>query len=361
MPGMRIVHSRPRAALRRSAAFLFMLRTPEPKETGSSVTLAPVAGTSMSMLWAKYEAEIAKRSDVMMLSKLWNLFLESPVFTELAPRTQKDYRQHQRALLKVFGKMRADSIKIEQVRIFMDKRGLESKTQANHELASLSRVYGWGFERGYVKCNPCKGVRKFTTKARTVYITDEQYAAIYHEAIPALRIAMEISYLCAARLGDVLDLRWNEVMDAGLYIEQNKTGAKQIKEWSPRLRSAIQLARNTSTSGSDFVITTSKGSKVITKTLNNWWNDAKRAAEQKAGIPFGCNFHDIKAKGISDYEGSSRDKQLFSGHKTESQVLVYDRKVKIPPSLDAPLLEKQALKNPLRALRDPHKIGRAHV
>ncbi|HBM3281963.1 TPA: tyrosine-type recombinase/integrase [Klebsiella oxytoca] len=314
----------------------------KPKETGSSVTLAPVAGTSMSMLWAKYEAEIAKRSDVMTLSKLWNLFLESPVFTELAPRTQKDYRQHQRALLNVFGKMRADSIKIEQVRIFMDKRGLESKTQANHELASLSRVYGWGFERGYVKSNPCKGVRKFTTKARTVYITDEQYAAIYHEAIPALRIAMEISYLCAARLGDVLDLRWNEVMDAGLYIEQNKTGAKQIKEWSPRLRSAIQLARNTSTSGSDFVITTSKGSKVITKTLNNWWNDAKRAAEQKAGMPFGCNFHDIKAKGISDYEGSSRDKQLFSGHKTESQVLVYDRKVKITPSLDAPLLEKQA-------------------
>ncbi|KAA9820705.1 hypothetical protein CRE08_31060, partial [Escherichia coli] len=43
-----------------------------------------------------------------------------------------------------------------------------SKTQANHELASLSRVYGWGYERGYVKNNPCKGVRKFSLKARTV-------------------------------------------------------------------------------------------------------------------------------------------------------------------------------------------------
>ncbi|WP_267911631.1 hypothetical protein, partial [Citrobacter cronae] len=27
-----------------------------------------------------------------------------------------------------------------------------------------------------------------------------------------------------------------------------------------------------------------------------------------------------------DYEVSSKDKQLFSGHKTESQVVVYDRK-----------------------------------
>ncbi|ELY4545723.1 tyrosine-type recombinase/integrase [Cronobacter sakazakii] len=310
----------------------------KPKETGSSITLAPVKGTSMSALWAKYEAEKAKNHDVMTVAKLWNLFLSSPAFTELAPRTQKDYRQHQRALLAVFGKMKADAVKIEQVRVFMDKRGLESKTQANHELASLSRVYGWGFERGYVKGNPCKGVRKFTAKARSVYITDEQYAAIYHEAIPALKIAMEISYLCAARLGDVLDLRWREVMEDGIFIEQNKTGTKQIKEWSPRLRAAIQLARNTFGTSGDFVVPTSKGGKVTAKTLNNWWNEAKRTAEKKAGVVFGCNFHDIKAKSISDYEGSSRDKQLFSGHKTESQVLIYDRKVKVTPSLDAPLL-----------------------
>lgn len=49
-------------------------------------------------------------------------------------------------------------------------------------------------------------------------------------------------------------------------------------------------------------------------------------------------FHDIKAKAISDFEGSSRDKQIFSGHKTESQVLIYDRKVQISPTLDLPLI-----------------------
>lgn len=313
----------------------------KPKGTTHSITLAPITGTSMSKLWQRYEEEKAKRHDVMTVSKLWNMFLDSPAFTDLAPRTQKDYRQQQKALLAVFGKMRADDVRIEQVRIFMDKRGLESKTQANHELASLSRVYGWGFERGYVKGNPCKGVRKFTSEARTVYITNEQYAAIYNEAIPGLQVAMEISYLCAARLGDVLELRWNEVMDEGIYIEQNKTGTKQIKEWSPRLKSAVQLARNMFGTGGEYVIATSKGGKVTAKTLNNWWNDAKRTAEQKAGAPFGCTFHDIKAKGISDYEGSSRDKQLFSGHKTESQVLIYDRKTKITPTLDLPAVAKK--------------------
>ena len=37
-------------------------------------------------------------------------------------------------------------------------------------------------------------------------------------------------------------------------------------------------------------------------------------------------------------EDSSRDKLLFSGHKTESQVLIYDRKLTISPSLDIPVI-----------------------
>lgn len=310
----------------------------KPKNNQTCLTLAPIKGTSMAVLWQKYEAKKAEHNNVMTVSRLWHLFLDSPAFTELAPRTQKDYHQHQRKLLAVFGKMRADTVKTEHIRIFMDKRGLESKTQANHELASLSRVYGWGFERGYVKGNPCKGVRKFTSKPRTVYISDEQYAAIYDEATPALRVAMEVSYLCAARQGDVLEMVWGDVMDAGLFIEQNKTGTKQIKEWSPRLRSAFQLARNTMGENGKYVITNSNGEKVTSRTINKWWDKAKKAAEQKAGVPFGCTFHDIKAKAISDYEGSSRDKQLFSGHRTESQVLTYDRKVKVTPTLDIPLL-----------------------
>ncbi|MCR9028386.1 tyrosine-type recombinase/integrase [Citrobacter amalonaticus] len=310
----------------------------KPQDNETCITLAPIKGTSMSALWAKFEAEKAKRHNQMTVSKLWNLFIESPAFTELAQRTQKDYRQHQKKLLDVFGMVHADNIRTEQIRIFMDKRGQDSKTQANHELASLSRVYGWGFERGYVKGNPCKGVRKFASKPRTVYISDEQYIAIYEEAIPALRVAMEISYLCAARQGDVLGMVWADVMDEGIFIEQNKTGTKQIKEWSPRLRSALQLARNALGENGKFVITNSNGEKVTGRTLNKWWDKAKKSAEQKSGIPFGCTFHDIKAKSISDYAGSSRDKQLFSGHKTESQVLTYDRKVKVTPSLDAPLM-----------------------
>lgn len=314
----------------------------KPKGTKISITLGKIRDTTMSALWRKYEEEKAKRHDVMTFAKLWGMFLESPTFTELAQRTQKDYQQHERRLLPVFGKVKADDIKIEQVRIYMDRRGVSSKNQANQEVSSMSRVYSWGFERGYVKGNPCKGIRKFTLVDRDVYIPDEDYLAIYQHARTEIQVAMEISYLCAAREGDVFDLKVSDLMERGIFIEQNKTGKKQIKEWSPRLRNAIEVARVhlVGRSAAGYVIPSPSGGRLNRKTFNTWWNDAKR----KAGLILGRNipgtFHDIKAKAISDFEGSSKDKQLFSGHKTEGQVSVYDRKVKLTPSLKLPFPSK---------------------
>ncbi|WP_371419511.1 site-specific integrase [Hafnia paralvei] len=48
-------------------------------------------------------------------------------------------------------------------------------------------------------------------------------------------------------------------------------------------------------------------------------------------LSFDFTFHDLKAKGISDLEGSILDKQKISGHKTASQTALYDRKVEIVP------------------------------
>ena len=42
-------------------------------------------------------------------------------------------------------------------------------------------------------------------------------------------------------------------------------------------------------------------------------------------------FHDLKAKGISDLEGSLEEKQAIFGHKNSQQTAIYDRKVKVVP------------------------------
>ena len=93
------------------------------------------------------------------LAALFHVFFNSSDFLNLSSETQKDYRKYANKLIPVFGKMLPDNIKPEHIRKYMDKRGLKSKTQANIEKTLLSRVFGWGYERGLVKINPCKGIR----------------------------------------------------------------------------------------------------------------------------------------------------------------------------------------------------------
>lgn len=68
--------------------------------------------------------------------------------------------------------------------------------------------------------------------------------------------------------------------------------------------------------------------------LQDYWQTAKKKAALEYGINTDFTFHNLKAKGISDYEGTMADKQRFSGHKEFAQVNTYDRKVDMVPPLN---------------------------
>lgn len=297
---------------------------------GTTENLAP-ANASKAEVWLAYEKVVEGRKKLLTFQQLWKKFLNSADYADLAPGTQK-ITAHEKYLLAVFGDAEAKAIKPEHVRRYMDARGKRSRVQANHEHSSMSRVYRWGYQRGYVPGNPCVGVDKFPKPQRDRYITDEEYIAIFTHATPAVKAAMEIAYLCAARVSDVLKMNWNQILDKGIFIQQGKTGIKQIKAWTERLSAAVDICREWGQDGP--VIRTMYGERYSYKGFNEAWRKARNAASEELGRPLDCTFHDLKAKGISDYEGSGRDKQKFSGHKTESQVLVYDRKVKISPTLN---------------------------
>ncbi len=270
--------------------------------------------------------------------KLISQFFESADFNALSQRTRRDYKGYSSFVLKPFGKMLPKDIKPRHIRQYMDIRGKNSHTQANREKAFISRVFRWGYERGVVAVNPCQGVRQFTEKPRERYITDAEYAALYQAADILVQVAMEISYLCCARQGDVLALRRDQLMDEGIFIRQGKTGVKQIKSWSPRLIAAINTAKTLPTNTgviSTFILHQPNGMRYTSAGFVNHWRKSKRIAESKhSNMNFNFTFHDLKAKGISDLSGTLQEKQAISGHKNISQTARYDRKTKVVPTVD---------------------------
>lgn len=301
--------------------------------TGGAVRLCGL-DAKQSEVWQAYEKAVALEENRSDTNTLIQRFLSSPDFSELAPATQRDYLKYSKKIISVFGRMKPDSIEPKHVRRYMDLRGEKSKVQANREKAFFSRMFRWAYERGYVKSNPCKGVRQFKEVARDRYVSDAEYFAVYRNGCPAVRAAMQISYLCAARQQDVLSLRKDQILDDGIFIQQGKTGKKQIKLWSQELREAVKECDNAYGANSLYVIHQATGSSFTRDGFNSRWRKAREKARKETGLPLDFTFHDLKAKGISDYEGSAREKQIFSGHKTERQVATYDRKVEQVPSLN---------------------------
>ncbi len=273
--------------------YSYYLKTKDNK----TIILGPLT-MSMIELWAKYDGEIANQKIIMTFSKLWGMHLSSPAFTELSARSQKDKLQGAKNILKVFGHINADNIKPEHIRQYMDIRGTQSKTQANHELSYMSVAFGWGYERGYCKRNPCSGIKKFSTPIREKYITDEEYQVSYDVSSPIVKIAMEISYLCASRIGDILKLKHNQISEQGIYIRQGKTGVKQIKKWTDRLQASIDYAIKLFPPGSkeSYVIINTKGNKFTKSGFDNHWNETKIKASEILGRKLISHFMISKLK-----------------------------------------------------------------
>lgn len=268
------------------------------------------------------------------IKELSTLYFDSSQFKKLSVLTRKDYAKYWKALDKVFGKMDAKKLRPEHVRKYMDIKGQSSEVTANRHLSLLSKIYSWGFERGHVTEHPCKGVSRFTEKARVRYIEEAEYLAVYNVAPVSVKVAMEISYLCAARQGDVLKMMKGQLLKEGIFIKQGKTGKEQIKAWTPRLKAVIKLAESIETkNGSMYVIPTQAGTAYSSDGFRTMWSKAREKARLETGLKLDFTFHDIKAKSISDFEG---DKQKFSGHKTAAQVATYDRKIEVVETLDLP-------------------------
>ena len=299
---------------------------------GGKIILCPLSAGKLEVL-KRHEQEKGRIDNGVFFEHIIDEFFTSESYQQLKFRTRKDYMSYSETLKKVFGRMRPNTIEPHHVRLFMDalakKRGTPGKPAnptANRHKACLQKICSWALQSGRLKKNPCVGVEKCKEKHRDRYITDTEYLAIYNAAPAPCRIAMELVYLCMARIGDVMRLTVREVLDEGLYIEQGKTGKKQIKLWSPRLEKAIEDARNLPRKQgmtTIYLISKPDGSKYSMRTIQSQYS----AACESAGVA-GATLHDLKAKGVSDFEGTLADKRNAAGHTTEAQTANYDRKIK---------------------------------
>lgn len=315
-----------------------------------SIKLCP-AGSPMPEIWRQFELAAKSESRVLLVKDVFAEFFKSPDFRRLKPGTQKKYHANSASICgfplrdgRQFGNVEHESLTPGVIRRWMDKRGLQGEVAANRDLAFFSRAFSWAYERELVTCNPCKGITRFKESARDLYVEDWQYELATSLFSDLLVAAMEIAYLCRAREIELCNLNERHIKPEGLQLVRAKNSKPQIIGWTPRLRAAVELARSTRgrrhASSADqtkrnltsmYLFTTQKGDRLTEEGFRTLWGKAMRTAIADGKFPAEARFtfHDLKAKGCSDFEGDEMD---AAGHKTRKAAAVYQRKEKLVPS-----------------------------
>ena len=139
-------------------------------------------------------------------------------------------------ILPAFGRMPLDAIGPEDVAAWFDAASRDRPGAANRAFeilrAMMNRAEEWGLrERG---SNPCFGMARNPREQVARFLDTDELARLgraldaaearWPEAVPAIRLLA----LTGCRRSEVLDLRWRDIGEDALNLEDSKTGPRAV-------------------------------------------------------------------------------------------------------------------------------------
>ncbi len=138
-------------------------------------------------------------------------------------------------ILPAFGSKRLDRIVPSEVRRWFDDFSRTAPGNANHGLALLRQILNFAGARGYVDTNPARDIQRNRRPVLTRFLSREEVGRLHraldrqtgrHQRQQADIIRLLL--LTGCRKGEIVQLRWSEVADGRLILQESKTGRRTV-------------------------------------------------------------------------------------------------------------------------------------
>jgi integrase len=288
------------------------------------------------MKWADIESLSATEAKVTVdeksmaaLYEKYMVWAKNRAQSKLSVRTLQDREKYWKKLEPIFGRMSVEAFRPEFMLRYFD--GRPSKVSAKKEVKFLSVMFNWARARGYMMAaNPVAGTTRQmkVTECRDIYVTDEMLALVYSCASPIIQDAIDLAYLTGQRPADVLKMRWDQVRDGAVWVEQGKGKVKLQINVVGELAALMDRIKSRGIVGMTL-LSDPKGQKLKQSGyFRSQFDLARDKAEKRAaelGVEFvRFQFRDLRAKSASDVASMATARKLL-GHSTESMTAKYVR------------------------------------
>ncbi len=222
----------------------------------------------------------------------------------------------------VFGEMAPVDIRPMHAYEYLDTRGAQALTSANHEISLLSHCLTKCVQWGVIERNPLLDLSReeYRPKPRDRYVTDAEFSAVYELAPERIRIAMDLALLTGLRRGDILALTRHSVTDDGLLVRpsksRNSTGKALIIEWSDDLRRVVARAQHLAPRVRAALLCNRSGKAYTGGGFAVNWQKLQLKALEVGAIEHRYTFHDLRAKSASDDSLQAASERL--GHSSQA-------------------------------------------
>lgn len=266
---------------------------------------------------------------------------------ELANNTLIQYKSRIKMFLQCWEKTPVDEVNLRAIDEHLDSLALTASNQAR---ALLIDMLNHAVSKGICPDNQAALTMPKIAKKQRKRHTVEGLAAIRAAAEPWLQNAIDLALMTAQRRSDVLKLKWDDIREGWLYIEQEKTTDSTEDEFEEmtgagyiriKIDSEIQALLDKCRSSniiSPFVI--HRRPKKITsrqRDIKAHWtaveldylSDAFREARKRANpypklnVKQQPGFHEIRALSIHLYKQIGKDPQSLAGHANPEMTAAY--------------------------------------
>jgi len=251
-------------------------------------------------------------------------YKESPEFSQLATKTQTDYRRYLDRISDHLGKLPAARMERRHVLAYRD-RFAETPRTANYVVQILRLVLGWGVDRGWLKANPAQRPRQLKTGDGHRPWEEHEIAAFRKAwaANTVQRIAFEILLNTGQRGGDVVGMARHQAARGEIAVAQEKTGERVWIPQADQLRAIIgpwlEINKHM------VILTTETGRPFKIDHFRHTMRDAIRTA----ALPDDCTLHGLRYTAATILRELGCDLptiQAITGHRTAEMARKYSEK-----------------------------------
>ncbi len=138
-------------------------------------------------------------------------------------------------ILPAFGSKRLDRISPAEIRRWFDDFSRTAPGNANHGLALLRQILNFAAARGHIDTNPARDIQRNRRPVLTRFLSrkevdrlhralDRQTGSDQRQQADIVRLLL----LTGCRRGEIVQLRWSEVDDHRLILQESKTGRRTV-------------------------------------------------------------------------------------------------------------------------------------